>query len=339
MRLYGRDNILTAYWAELEPVSEFRVYIDREGIRPLILTKIGDKTVAAYLKYKEAHGALILLPYINFDREDFTRTTKAGYEHWTDKADQIGKKFISALVGIDNSLHQGQDSTPVPDWVSQDRYVLTREQYISNKLLTLETKLQSIQKEKEQLQQTLSIETEIKGLLYEKGPLLEAAILKSLNILGFECHQYRESDSEFDVVFESKEGRFIGEAEGKDNKAVNIDKLRQLQMNIHEDFSRDEVDNMAKGALIGNAYRLLPPEQRGDFFTQKCLIAANRSDTALVKTDDLFYISRYLSAKKDKAFAKKCRKAILQTIGLVIFPDIPELEPQSSQRLSINPAD
>ena len=179
---------------------------------------------------------------------------------------------------------------------------------------------------------------EIKGLLYEKGKPLEAAILKSLKVLGFDCSKYRASDSEFDVVFESIEGRLIGEAEGKDNKAINIDKLRQLEMNIHEDFSRDGVNDMAKGVLIGNAYRLLPPEKRGDFFTEKCLIAASRSKTALIRTTDLFYISRYLSARVNKVFAKKCRKAILETVGIVVFPNIPELEPQTSQQFVVKPS-
>jgi hypothetical protein len=48
------------------------------------------------------------------------------------------------------------------------------------------------------------------------------------------------------VVFESEEGRLIGEAEGKDNKAINVDKLRQLSMNIHEDIQREEVTTPAK---------------------------------------------------------------------------------------------
>jgi hypothetical protein len=57
------------------------------------------------------------------------------------------------------------------------------------------------------------------------------------------------------VVFESEEGRLIGEAEGKDNKAINVDKLRQLSMNIHEDIQREEVTTPAKGVLFGNGYR------------------------------------------------------------------------------------
>lgn len=115
----------------------------------------------------------------------------------------------------------------------------------------------------------------------------------------------------------------IGEAEGKDNKAINITKLRQLEMNIHEDFERDDVTDMAKGALIGNAYRLVEPDERGDYFTEKCLTAANRSGTALIRTVDLFNVAKYLSGKSDKAYSKKCRKVIIETAGIVTFPEIP----------------
>jgi len=64
MKLFGHGNVLTTYWAELESLSEFRVFVSGEGVIPLIVTKTGDKTVGAYLKYKDAHGTLVLLPYI-----------------------------------------------------------------------------------------------------------------------------------------------------------------------------------------------------------------------------------------------------------------------------------
>ncbi len=337
MKLYGSDNPLSAYWADLESVSEFRVFISGEGVRPLVVTKAGDKTVSAYLKYKDAHGTLILLPYINFNREGFTRMKRAGNEYWTDKANAIGKNFISAIVGLDNTLREGREITPPPYWVTQDRFALDSEQNISNKLLALENKFDTIQKEKENLQQALSIETEIKALLYEKGAPLEAAILKSLKILGFKCSRYHEGDSEFDVVFESSEGRLIGEAEGKDNKAINIDKLRQLEMNIHEDYSREEVTDISKGVLIGNAFRFLPPDERNDFFTDKCKTSAKRSNTALIKSTDLFLVVKYLSSKSDKAFAKRCRNAILKTVGLVTFPPVPQAETPTQQQYVLKP--
>ena len=95
-------------------------------------------------------------------------------------------------------------------------------------------------------------------------------------------------------------------------------------MNIHEDFERDEVSEMAKGVLFGNAYRLKPLNERGEFFTDKCMKAAARSGTALVRTPDLFSIVQYLSGVDDDQFASQCREKILSTAGqLVEFPEAP----------------
>lgn len=131
--------------------------------------------------------------------------------------------------------------------------------------------------------------------------------------------------SEFDVVFEAAEGRLIGEAEGKDNKAINVDKLRQLEMNLHEAFARDEITQMAKGVLFGNAYRLLPLAEQPDYFTAKCVSAAKRNGRALVRTPDLFRVARYLSDREDPEFARRCREAIMAAAGdIVSFPNVPE---------------
>jgi len=113
----------------------------------------------------------------------------------------------------------------------------------------------------------------------------------------------------------------------KDNKAVNIEKLRQLEMNIHEDLEREEIDQPAKAVLFGNAYRLDPPNDRAATFTDKCISAAERSSTALICTPDLFLVARHLSnKKKDARFATRCRKAIFKSVGVVVFPEIPEPE-------------
>lgn len=323
MQLLGNESILAVYWSEVSDESEFRVLVDCQGIRPLVKTKSGEKIVGAYLRYKNTVGALVLLPYLDFERDEFTYEKK-GEIYWTDEAIEIGKRFIKSIVGVDRALRKKTEITPIPSWAEQEIYVLPKEKKIRMKLLTIENKIGGLQKEKEEFEQILADENILKNLLYEKGKSLELAILEALKVFGFKASQYRDSESEFDVVFESKEGRFLGEAEGKDNKPINIDKLRQLQMNIHEDFVREGVDEMAKGVLIGNAYRLLSPEDRGDFFTQKCLTAANSGNTALIRSIDLFAVAKYLTGKNNASFAKKCRQIILDSTGIVVFPDIPE---------------
>lgn len=327
MALVGKDNVIAPYWSEVGGYSEFRVLLDGDGVKSIVQTKTGQKTVGARIRYKNAEGNLFLLPYIEFERENFLyENEEDGKSYWTDEAVVFGKKFVSAICALNKAVNTAGGFTAKPDWLTQDKYVLPKEENARDKLIEIESKIGGLQKQKEQFEQVISDESVLKRLLYENGKPLEGAIRIALEMMEFSVEHFENSESEFDVIFESKEGRLIGEAEGKDNKAINISKLRQLEMNIHEDFERDEVKNMAKGALIGNAFRLIEPNERGDFFTEKCLTAANRSGTALIRTVDLFIIAKYLSGKKYKTFSRKCRKTIIETTGVVIFPEIPNVE-------------
>jgi hypothetical protein len=128
------------------------------------------------------------------------------------------------------------------------------------------------------------------------------------------------------MVFSSPEGRFLGEAEGKDKRPINIDKLRQLESNIQEDFAKDDVNEYARGVLFGNAERLAQPSKRGEAFTAKCMSGAERSGIALVNTADLFEPARYLSGYQDSGYRAECRKAIIDAKRqIAVFPKPPEL--------------
>jgi hypothetical protein len=158
-------------------------------------------------------------------------------------------------------------------------------------------------------------------LLYEKGPLLEVAVREALKILGFHTETFKSGEHEFDAVFESEEGRFIGEIEGRDQKGIAIEKLSQLERNIQEDYAREEVQAYAKGVLFGNAERILPRSKRHSFFTEKVLSGARRSKISLICTPDLFDVVKYLKNTDDPDFARECREAIAACDGgIVTFP-------------------
>jgi hypothetical protein len=182
-------------------------------------------------------------------------------------------------------------------------------------------RVEQAQREKEALSDQLTTAGRHRALLYEKGKPLEEAIIHALRLMGFTASPFKASDSEFDVVFESAEGRLIGEAEGKDNRAVNVDKLRQLSMNIHEDLQREEINTPAKPVLFGNGYRLQSVTERPDPFTDKCKSAAATSSTALVHTPDLFVVVQNLLEQSYEEYAKECRRAILSSVGRVVFPE------------------
>jgi len=318
MKLVGGSEILSSYWAEFKDHSSYEVILNGKLSKPLIVTRTGEKTLGALVRLKESSGTLVLLPYLNLDAKEFTKENKKGEFIWTKEGQQFGARLMKSIVEIDKSLRESKAGSPTPTWVNSSEYDLSSEVVIREKLLETSKKLDDLQLQKQKLESDLVDEGLLKKLLFEKGHPLEDAILHALKIIGFSANKYKDNKSEFDAVFESSDGRLLGEAEGKDNNAVGIDKLRQLEMNIHEDLARDEVSEPAKGVLFGNAYRLTPLSDRGDFFTDKCRSAARRSGTALITTPDLFMVAQYLVSSPDEEFSRECRRAILETNGEIV---------------------
>jgi len=341
MKLSNKGTFLSEYWMEFGGYSEYKVLLSGKIGESMVLTKSGSKTVGSLIQHPNTAGCLVLLPYLNLwseefydeievPKEDITEDDEDSEDEtqvdmvWTEKGTKFGHKFLNCIIEIDRVLKKNFAVTPAPKWTQNTEYDLPKETKYREKLFSLEKKIEKLNKDKEELKDKISDEGLLRRLLYEKGKVLEASVLQVLKIIGFKSEQYHDSESEFDVVFESAEGRFLGEVEGKDNKPINIDKFRQLEMNIHEDFDRENVNEMAKGVLLGNAYRLKPLDQCKEYFTKKCFKASMRSGAALVRTPDLFTIAKYLSENNDKSFAKKCRKAILETEGdIVKFPETP----------------
>jgi len=343
MKLTEKGSILADYWREFEQYTEFKTRISGKMGSPTILTKTGGKTVGSILRSDNSKGLFLLLPYLDmwtntWDEEAVANEGNDDDEEeveieldWTDYGVAFGNKLLNCLLEIDSVSRASSSFTPAPSWLEDVKFKLPKSVSAMQKLLKIESKLEDLENIKEDLKNKFAILESPKKLLYEKGKPLERAILDALTVLGYEANGYEDAESEFDVVFVSNEGRFLGEVEGRDNKAVGVGKLRQLEMNILEDYERDEVASVAKGVLFGNAFRLKEIETRDAFFTQKCITAAKRAGTALVRAPDLFPLVQYLTRKKDSRFAKKCRQAILSTSGeLVVFPGVPNLKQKTN---------
>lgn len=178
-------------------------------------------------------------------------------------AGQFAQRFIASIVGVDKALRSEGEVTPLPAWAKVAEYALAAEANLSSELLLAEREVEQAVKRKEDKEDELSAIGRIRGVLFEKGKPLERSIIDALRTLGFAAAPFVSGESEFDVVFQYAEGRLIDEAEGKDNTPINIEKLRQLAMNIHEDLQQATVSEPAKAVLFGNPYRLEPVESRG----------------------------------------------------------------------------
>ena len=342
MRLHPSEDLLREYWQQFGDESEYHVHIEEsDSFRPLVFTRHGGRIVGGIFRYENG-GALVALPAVNFDREEFYDEEQQAWDYyatnyhvkaWTPKAMGWGGKYLKTLESLDKTIRSQSETTPVPQWARDDKFRTNQEIALSEELVRIQTKISDFEKKREEVKEKLADAGFLKSLLFEQGHALENAILEAMRLMGFVADTYRDSDSEFDAVLECPEGRCIGEAEGRDNKPISIEKMRQLFLNIHEDLSREEVSDPAKGILFGNAHRLSPPSDRpAEHFTAKCMSAAKGNGTALIRTCDLFEVAKALVDEPDEEFAALCRKAIFNTVGEEVkFPTRPEAKASECQ--------
>jgi hypothetical protein len=235
-------KIFAPYWTEFSSYSSYEVYFESKSVSPIFVTRTGNKPVGGIVQDKQGagKGALILLPMLNYDRAAFTEQ-KGEKSVWKKEALAFGHKLMASLLEIDKALTSGRQLTPPPDWVEQPVYRLSTERKLETDITEKTNGIEALQKQRSELLKSLDRERGLRRLMYETGPALEDAILEALSLLGLKAERYKDSESEFDVVFTWQQHRFLGEAEGKDNKAVNIDKMSQLERNLSEDFAREDV--------------------------------------------------------------------------------------------------
>lgn len=284
-------------------------------------TKKGDRDLGAYVRLKG--GIIILLPNLDWDEEKYLEEDeRTGEFFYSEEGKKRSKIFINCLVQIDRALRKKQIKSPKPSWVKHQKFEL-KEAIITKSLIeenNREIKLKTEQNQ--ELAIVLEEHESLKNLLFETGKPLEDAVTKALKILEYKAENYDDGELELDQIITSPEGdRFIGECEGKDKKAIDVSKFRQLLDGLNADFEREEIEEKAYGLLFGNPQRLVEPNERDLDFTQKCKKGANREDIGLILTTDLFNICRYISESGDSKFAESCRKAIKNQLGeLVKFP-------------------
>ena len=241
-----------------------------------------------------------------------------------EQAKRLGKMLIQIIIDIDKSLRNKSEKTPPPEWLNISGYELKSELRIEEEIENVSQEIDTLIEKKEDLQASLLEEKSLKDLLFESGKPLEYAVIKSLKLLGYEAKNYNDGELELDQVITSPEGdRFIGETEGRDNSAINIDKFRQLESNISEDLHREDVNKSAIGILFGNGFRLNEPSKRDEIFSEKCISSAKIKNFILIRTPDLFRVAKYVNENNDKDFAKKCRNTIKSSMGKIVeFPEV-----------------
>lgn len=326
---FSGNPIFSDFYKKFEKNLEYQLYIENPNNAQVVFTG-KDKTKALGAVYKIGAGNLIVLPCLNYDYDKFVKTKKnkkgEKEECWTETALKFGHALVECLIQIANDLNKSTERTPPPKWVSESDFIGAKETKIIQSIKDEEKKIINITREIGKLNAELSEERILKDLLFEQGKPLENAVIKTLKILGYLAENYNDGELELDqVIISPKDHRYIGECEGKNEKDIDISKLRQLIESMNADFARDEVEEKAFGILFGNPQRLTSPDKRTLDFTEKCKTGAEREKIALIKTSDLFKIAKYLAENSDEQFKNKCREAIHNGLGtIVVFPDLPK---------------
>ena len=233
VRLTNEGAYLGPYWKEFAEYSAYEAFIEGKFTHALLTTKTGNKIVGAAVRGK---GSLLFLPPLRYDEERFTRyDSKKEETYWTPEAIKFGKRLATALAALAETLLGGRLATAPPTWVLDSAFTTPEEGVFHHEIAEVSRRISELQQKRTELAQRLDEAGSIRALLYEQGKPLERAARDALIVLGFSAVPFAESDSEFDVIFESSEGRCLGEVEGKDNKAINIDKFSQLERNLQED--------------------------------------------------------------------------------------------------------
>lgn len=316
-------EVIGEYWQEFGQYSTYRCYFEPiMGSKTLLKTKGGEHDVATMLRI--GSGNLIILPELTWGHlnEDVAEASDdEGEYQWPDEYVPFTLRLRDLLFGMDKRLRATDECTEAPAWAAASEYRLDAEGVTEREMINVTAEMEILRAQHAELERQLAGKGALRALLYETGKRLEVAVREALAILGFDVQHFEDDQSEFDAIFVSAEGRFIGEVEGRENKAVDVKKASQLHRNISEDFARDDVSEMAIGVLFGNPFRLKPPAERDEAFTRKVLTFAETVNLALVKTADLFTATRYVMNSGDMAFAKRCREAIAAGTGSVVeFP-------------------
>lgn len=318
-KIVPKSNLIKDLYNNFKDILTYEMYIEYDKLQDVYFTtKNGDKTLGGIVS--AGNGNIIFLPNIDFERKEFYEDE----DTWNENALQKGIAFKNCIAALDKAIRNETEKSVKPDWINKSEFNLKSAEVIKQKKIKIEEEIQKRKDKLEELEFLYEEQDSLKNLLFETGKPLENAVIKALKMLGYSAENYDDGKLELDQIIISPEGdRFIGECEGKDNKDIDITKIRQLQDGLNADFEREDVSEKAYGLLIGNPQRMINPNLRTLDFTEKCQSAAKREQIGLVKTVDLFKVCRIISENENmQDYTKSCRDAIKSCLGgIVVFPN------------------
>jgi hypothetical protein len=202
----------------------------------------------------------------------------------------------------------------LPDWASEIEmpFVPELEKKIAEASAVMAGEEKKITEYSKQIDKIKSYQR----LLYGTGYELEDVVRTSLEYLGAKVNPAKYAQEEYVLEIDGKD--FLIEVKGI-GKSITLTHLRQLTdylLKYQEDTGKD-----CKGILFGNAWRLLPPGQRGTEetpeFPENVVRRAEQLNISLVSSRAFF--DALMNALRDRSLSQKILEAIISGDGVVTF--------------------
>jgi hypothetical protein len=211
--------------------------------------------------------------------------------------------LLDCLRGI---LEIGFESPP-PSWI--DKYTLPNETINAEKIMEIEKEINKLCVEKRKMEEEQINISKFKGLLYEKGKrALEPLVREAFRLIGFKVLEPKEYDEDYDLYIKEDQITIIGEIEGTDNSAIDVNKYRQL-LDYVEHESLKGIN--CKGILIGNAFINKDPAERENQFSSHAIKGCERQKFCMITTHQIFEIVKIGLSDLYDAEMEKIRSNII----------------------------
>jgi hypothetical protein len=167
----GDLRYLATLWNEFGPRFRFETYFSGGITDVLLKTRSGERIVGGAVR--KGKGAAIFLPPLHFEEGELIRGDENGKDlHWTEKAEEIGRRLIQCIVEVAKSVASESQITPPPGWVADNRYRLPIEAELDRAIALKSTEIEKLHADREVLRAKLQEAGSLRRLLFEKGPQL-----------------------------------------------------------------------------------------------------------------------------------------------------------------------
>jgi hypothetical protein len=234
----------------------------------------------------ESGGDLVLLPVVD------TRNTEPHIEVLLQKIKVITE-------------------TPPPSWIGTVE--IPGEALLKDAVVTATEALRAAESMAKEAEGRLEERRNQKRLLYETGLPLQELVRSTLEALGANTEPSAVTD-EFIVEVNGKEA--LIEVKGN-TKSITKDDVAQLVTDLmqHLKTTKQEID----GILIGNAWRLLPLQERGvkdkRIFSRDAITVATNHNIGLISTTELF--RAFCKTLEEPQYKKEVMNRIITGKGVI----------------------